>query len=236
LFIDLYVQVLDGKAFQENAGTTLRDHFNQFCDTNADITLCPICGINELKKSQDESRDQYDHYLPKSLYPYSSINFYNLVPCCKECNSFEAKGEKDTIAVSTGKLFFPYDENHKGISLVVTVGHDNDEFGKIEWVLSFSNPDNKNDEIESWKAIYSIESRYQGFIKTRIKKWYEAYRDFIRSPKTTHLDISERIELYMLSLEQNERHGLDFIKRPTIDGLLSGSNIVQAEYEALEYA
>lgn len=107
LFFDLYNQVLDGKPFRENAHTSLREHFNQFCDANEDITLCPICGIGELKKAQDEVRDQYDHYLPESLYPFSSINFRNLVPCCLQCNSLGAKGYKDIIAVSTGKLFFP---------------------------------------------------------------------------------------------------------------------------------
>src|SRR6266567_621216 len=72
MFLDLYNQVLDGDSFQKNNNTTLRDHFDEFCEVNKDTTLCPICGISELKKSQDKSRDQYDHYLPKSLYPFSS--------------------------------------------------------------------------------------------------------------------------------------------------------------------
>ncbi|WP_169091427.1 HNH endonuclease [Paenibacillus sp. PL91] len=235
LFLDLYNQVLDGAPFQENANTKLRDHFNQFCDINVDITLCPICGIGELKKSQDETRDQYDHYLPKSLYPFSSINFYNLVLCCKECNSFEAKGDKDTIAVSTGKLFFPYDDNHKGISLAVNVKHDNPDIEKIDWELIFNIPDNKNDEIESWKTIYSIESRYQGYVRARVMKWYKYYFGFIRNSKLAHLDISDRKQSFMVSLELNESLGLNFISKPTLEGLLSGSNIVQAEIEAMEY-
>lgn len=235
LFLDLYNQVLDGEPFRKNAHTTLREHFNTFCDANEDITLCPMCGIGELKKSQDLTRDQYDHYLPKSLYPLSSINFHNLVLCCKECNSFDAKGEKDTIAVSTGKLFYPYDDNHEGISLVVSVIRDNGDIDKIDLELTFTSPDDKNDEIESWKNIYSIEARYQGYIKARIKKWYEYYRDFIRSPQSAHLDISDRKSLCMLSLELSERLGLSFISKPTLDGLLSGSNIMQAEIEALDY-
>jgi hypothetical protein len=235
LFRDLYQQVLDGDPFRELNNTTLREHFNQFCDANADITLCPICGIGELKKSQDITRDQYDHYLPKALYPFSSINFSNLVPCCKECNSFDAKGEKDTIEVSTGKFFFPYDDNHKGISLVVSVREDNSEIEKIDLELSFSNPDNKNDEIDSWKTIYAIENRYRGYIGARIGKWYKYYFEYIGSPKLSHLDISSRKQSCMLSLEINESLGLEFIRKPVIDALLSGSNIVQAQIQALEY-
>lgn len=236
LFLDLYNQVLDGEPFRENACATLRDHFNQFCDVNADITLCPICGIGELKKSQDETRDQYDHYLPKSLYPLSAVNFYNLVPCCKECNSFDAKGDKDTIAVSTGKLFFPFDENHKGISLAVNVKHDNSEINKIEWELIFSNPESKSDEIESWKSIYSIESRYQGYIKGRIEKWYKHYYNYNKNPKLSKFDNSIIKVCYIEHLEEDVSLGLNFIRKPALDGLLSGSNIVQAEIEALQYA
>lgn len=236
LFLDLYKQVLDGKPFRDNTQTTLRDHFDQFCDTNIDITLCPICGIGELKKSQDKTRDQYDHYLPISLYPFSSINFYNLVPCCKECNSFDVKGDKDTIEISTGKIFFPYDENHKGISLVVSINKDDSDISKIDWELTFSNRENKNDEIESWKKIYSIEDRYQGYIKARIEKWYKCYIDFISSSNFSFKDISEFKQLYMLILEQDNSYGLNFIRKPALEGLLSGSNIEEARIEAMKYS
>ena len=236
LFLDLYNQVLDGEPFRENAHTTLRDHFNQFSNTNKDITLCPLCGIGELKKSQDESRDQYDHFLPKSLYPFSSINFYNLVPCCIDCNSLAIKGDRDTIAISTGKIFFPYDDSHKGISLVVRVRYDNPETEKIDWELIFSSPDNKNDEIESWKTIYSIEERYQGYISARITKWYKHYFSYIKSSKLSQLDISTKRACYMEVFEQDETLGLSFIRKSALFALLTGSNTVQAEIEALQYA
>lgn len=236
LFDDLYNQVLDGNPFREIARTTLREHFNQFCDANGDITICPICGIGELKKSQDETRDQYDHYLPKSLYPLSSINFHNLVPCCKECNSFDVKGNKDIIAVSTGKLFFPYDINHKGISLIVKVKQDDPEIDKIQWELLFSSPDNRNDEIESWRIIYSIDNRYYGYIKARVIKWYKHYYNYFKSLKLSHCNSSQIKEYYMLFLDEDENLGLSFIRKPTLDSLLSGSNIVQAAMEALEYS
>jgi hypothetical protein len=235
LFLDLYIQVLDGSPFQESANTTLREHFNQFCDTNEDITLCPFCGIGELKKSQDKTRDQYDHYLPKSLYPFSSINFQNLVPSCKDCNSFDVKGNKDTIAVSTGKFFFPYDDNHKELSLVLNVRQDNAEIAKIDWELVFNSPDNKNDEIQSWKSIYSIEDRYQGYIQSRTKKWYTHFYEYNKSLKSSGIDHSTRIICYMKYIEQDNNLGLSYIRKRALEGLLLGSNIVQAEVEALEY-
>ncbi|PGS67596.1 hypothetical protein [Bacillus thuringiensis] len=235
LFLALYNRVLDGNAFRENANTTLRAHFNQFSDTNADITLCPNCGIGELKKSQDKIRDQYDHYLPKTLYPFSSINFRNLVPCCRECNSLEVKGNKDIIALSTGKLFFPYDDSFEGLSLCVHVKHDNPEIEKIDWEFIFNCSDNRSDEIESWKTIYSIEERYQGYIQARIKKWYKAYYEVMTDPKTSDYNMSEKEMIFNLTLQAFQEQGLIFIVKPALDGLFEGSNIVQAEIEARKY-
>ncbi|PHB39087.1 hypothetical protein COE86_04220 [Bacillus toyonensis] len=235
LFVDLYDQVLDGNPFQQNANTTLREHYNQFSDANADITLCPTCGIGELLKSQDTTRDPYDHYLPKALYPFSSINFRNLVPCCDKCNSHQGKGQKDIIALSTGKLFFPYDDNHKGLSLNVHVKHDNSDIEKIDWEFIFDSPDNKSDEIESWKTIYSIDERYQGYIKGRIKKWYQAYFEVMTDPGTCGYDISVKEMFFIRILQALENQGILFIAKPALDGLLRGSNIAQAEIEARKY-
>jgi len=236
LFLDLYKQVLDGDGYRAKYNTTLRDHFNVFSKRNEDVTLCPICGIGELKKHQDETRDQYDHYLPKSLYPFSSVNFKNLVPSCKECNSFDAKGEKDTVAVSTGKFFYPYDESHKGITLDINVATDDIDIENMAWDISFFNSDEKNEEIESWKNIYDIESRYRGFIKGRIVKWYRHYWDFMNGKSLAHLSYGDRKLTYITFLETDESLGLNFIRKPALDGFISGSVLARAELEAKQYS
>jgi hypothetical protein len=236
LFVDLYDQVLDGTHFRSNIHSTLQEHFDQFSNANEDITLCPVCGIGELKKAQDEFRDQYDHYLPKALYPFSSVNFSNLVPYCMECNSLIGKGKKDTIAVSTGKLFYPYDATHKGIALKIEVEKDEPEIDHIVWQLIFITSDNREQEIESWKRIYSIEMRYQGYIKARIRKWYKQYFQFITKGSREQVDIEYRKQCYNDMLDSDELLFLSFLKKPALYGLLNGSNIVQAEIEALNYS
>jgi len=227
--------VLDGKPFQSVLNITLKQHFDEFSNANHDITLCPICGIGELKKAEDDCRDQYDHYLPKALYPFSSVNFYNLVPCCRECNSLEVKGEKDIVEDFTGKLFFPYDETHKGIELQVNIKQDAEEVKNIDWVFHFINSDDKVDEIVSWKGIYNIEGRYQGYVKARIKKWYNSYFEYLKNPKLKHLSLEDRKLTYIGVLEEDEKEGLNFIRRPVLDSFFSESVIVQAELEAMEY-
>lgn len=66
------------------------------------LKVCPYCNrtfITPLYSPQKKCRGDLDHFLPKSKYPYFSISIFNLIPCCKVCNS-SFKGSKD----------FDYDE------------------------------------------------------------------------------------------------------------------------------
>ncbi len=237
LFLDLYNQVLNGNGFNETYKTTLRTHFDDFSKLNNEITLCPICGIGELKKHTDDIRDQYDHYLPKALYPFSSINFKNLVPICRECNSLDVKGETDIIRVSTNnKLFFVYDVNHKGINVEFRILNDNTNPNNIIWEIIYTNPDGNYDEIESWKTIYKIESRYVGFINARIEKWYSHYWEFMYSGRISRLDEATKKECYQAFLEIDEKKELSFIRKPALEGFLTGSTLSQAAIEAKYYS
>jgi hypothetical protein len=236
LFLNLYSQVLDGGGFCDKYGTNLRAHFDSFSKLNYEITLCPICGIGELKKHEDKTRDQYDHYLPKAIYPFSSVNFENLVPCCKECNSFDAKGEKDTVNESTGTFFFPYDKDHEGINVQFKITKDNADIGDIEWQICFTNSDGKANELESWKNIYAIEDRYLGFVKARIEKLYRHYWSFINRPSKTKLTQSDKKTIYFENLEEEEKLGLSYIKKPALKAFLGGSVLAQAALEAKAYS
>lgn len=235
-FLDLYKQVLDGSGFNEKYSTSLRDHFDGFGRLNKIITKCPFCGIGELKKEEDETRDQYDHFLPKSLYPFSSVNFSNLVPSCKECNSFDVKGEEDTISISTGKLFFPYSLNHQSISIEFHISKDDYELENIDWQIDFSNAIGQNDEIDSWRAIYSIDSRYQGFVKARIAKWYRHYWLTVNAKSYSKIIEADRDEVYFEFLRNDEEVDLDFIRLPSLSGFLNESAMALAKLEAKMYS
>ena len=235
-FLDLYLQVLDGSGFRDEYSTTLREHFNVFSNLNKSITKCPICGIGELKKAEDECRDQYDHFFPKGFYPFSSVNFVNLVPSCKECNSFDAKGETDIVAVSSGKIFFPYNNNHAPIILAFKIIKDDIKIESIEWEMNFTNSKGENDEITSWRSIYSIDSRYEGFVKARIEKWYRHYWKTVSSTIYNRIPEDERDETYFEFLRNDEEIELDFIRLPSLTGFLRDSTMATAELQASFYS
>jgi hypothetical protein len=235
LFVDLYEQVLDGKAFTAKY-KGLKDHFDRFRKLNSDITVCPICGISELKTQFDKNRDPYDHYLPKADYPLSSVNFENLVPICDGCNSPGCKGTTDPIASSTGKLFYPYDENQKRIEIKFQILSDNIEVDNIEWGVDFVSPDGKQDEIQSWRTIYKIDDRHKAFVKGRIAKWYKVYWDHIHQGRSGTTTEQQKHDDYMRFLQGDEDSFLDYLRRPALEAYLTGSVLSQAEIEARLYS
>lgn len=235
-FLNLYEQVLDGNAFKDKFQTTLLEHFNEFRRINKYITLCLTCGIGELKMAESKTRDQYDHFLPKSLYPFSSVNFENLVLCCKECNSFDVKGDKDTIALSTGRLFYPFDFNHKKISVSFGITTDNVKPEEIIWNISYSSPEGKVDEIQSWRTIYDIDTRYCDFAKGRVEKWYRYYWEYVNDADMAHLSLADRELTCLKALEIDEKLKLSFIRKPVLDGFLRDSVLARAQIEANAYS
>lgn len=61
------------------------------------IKACPYCNAHPIHayKVNKKSRlhTQLDHYYPKSIYPYLSVAFYNLIPICSYCNNRKGNEE-----------------------------------------------------------------------------------------------------------------------------------------------
>ncbi|BCD01256.1 hypothetical protein BC30048_4158 [Bacillus cereus] len=86
-----------------------------------DVTICPYCNsqyifvynsrniIKDSIKIHGKTRAVLDHFFDKGKYPFLAISIYNLVPCCKVCNS-DFKGTK---SVDLEEYYSPYE---KGLS------------------------------------------------------------------------------------------------------------------------
>ena len=236
LFLKLYSNVLDGTIVHEELHTTLRQHFEQFRKANNDITLCPMCGISELKTEHDDVREQYDHYLPESLYPLSSVNFHNLVPTCKECNSLDVKADSDIILFRQNRLFYPYDTTNTGIDIHFLIQNDSENIEDIEWQLRCRSRDGKEDEVKAWMQIYKIESRYLSFVKGRIEKWYKTFWGYLRNPSIQSIPYEQRTTAYFAVLTADEVECLSIIRNPALSAFLNGSPLARAAQEAKLYS
>lgn len=166
-FKGLYSQsLLDLAALRAKIGD-IDDHYRTFVQTNT-AGKCPFCGMNDLLGPNHIPREAYDHYLPKALYPFNSINFRNLVPACHHCNS-SYKTSKDPAytpkdparAVHRRAVFYPYKAAAHIIELQITLRHsDVAKLTPTDITLQFG-PAAITQEIETWKDVYGIEERYK---------------------------------------------------------------------------
>ena len=117
------------------------------------VTVCPYCNRSYIfTTSKKGTRPQYDHYFPKSKYPYLALSMYNLVPCCGVCNTL--KLDKDTV---DNPIIYPYQDSY---------GH------QAEFEAIGVNTDN----IASWLGAateYTIKLRYKDEIDPELKKKIE---------------------------------------------------------------
>lgn len=190
-FKGLYSHV-DLAALRKKCGD-IDDHYKAFMQTNKS-GKCPFCGINDLLGQYHSSREAYDHYLPKALYPFNSINFRNLVPACHHCNS-SYKTSKDPAyspkdparAAQRRAVFYPYKSAAHPIQLQVALKHsDIAKLNPTDITLQFG-PAAIAQEIQTWKDVYSIEERYKSKLCTEsdgkawltqvLDEWKELGRD-----------------------------------------------------------
>lgn len=214
-FKGLYSQsLLDLAALRAKIGD-IDDHYQSFVTTNK-TGKCPFCGIGDIKGVHASKREAYDHYLPKKLYPFNSINFRNLVPACHECNS-TYKLSKDPAHSATGrrKAFYPYTAKLYVIELLVTLQHsDIANLTPTDVDLQFG-PAALDEEIDTWKDVYGIEERYKAkFCSNDSRDWLEQVRILQRhynfAPTTYLLSLDEQVQ-------QSPFANCNFLKKPFLD-------------------
>lgn len=166
-FKGLYSQeLLNLAALRQKIGD-INDHYQNFMRENY-VGKCPFCGIADMHGIYHSKREAYDHYLPKSLYPFNSINFKNLVPACHHCNSTYKSSQdpaytpKDpTQAVARRKVFYPYANHSYHIDIKIQLKRSDVEHLMPNDVEIEFGPAALSEELETWKDVYGIEERYK---------------------------------------------------------------------------
>jgi hypothetical protein len=92
------------------------DILNFIVNQNINIKSCHYCNIDFINffKEEDNVSDHstFDHVLPKVKFPFLSLSFFNLVPCCYSCNS-KFKGTDEFIISDSLKKIIPSSEEYQ---------------------------------------------------------------------------------------------------------------------------
>lgn len=123
---------------------------------------CPFCGLLPIDNEFDPTREAFDHYLPKSKYPFNSVNLKNLAPSCYKCNSGN-KRDKDPLHDNDHnrrKAFYPFSEATPDIVLSVAVQCKHwSPLTPAKLSIVFDSTSHC-EEISTWKDLFRIEERY----------------------------------------------------------------------------
>lgn len=140
-----------------------------------EIDVCPYCGqqymIIAMGKNKTIAEATLDHYLPKEKYKYLALNFYNLIPVCKNCNS-SYKGISEKLIINPH--FFSYGENIKfEIENLDIVNYlDKDKVFKLK-ITNISKDKMIHNLVDKHTDVLCIKERYehlQNIIKSLILK------------------------------------------------------------------
>lgn len=161
----LYKYIIDRQPFYSVYGRK-GDFYKEII---GEETVCSCCGVGTMLNKYQTPVGALDHYFPINHYPFSSINFRNLVPICDICNS-KYKTQKDTlfsIKVRTKKgrkiqnikklrAFYPYSTNYEMIEVSVSITNDDlSNLTKNDIIIDYSLP-NHDEEIENWERLFNV--------------------------------------------------------------------------------
>lgn len=198
------------------------DHYKNFMTVNS-TGKCPFCGISDMQGIYHTKREAYDHYLPKALYPFNSINFKNLVPACHHCNSSYKSSQdpaytpKDPTGVVTRrKVFYPYATTGHSIEIRIDLGNnDIQNLTSNDITLQFG-PMALKEEIETWKDVYGIEERYKAKCcgESDGKYWLQQVLDEWHVDGRTPLEFMKTLTR---QARQNPYADCNFLKKAFLD-------------------
>lgn len=120
--------------------------------------VCPFCGL-EAFVGVGAPREDLDHYLAESRYPYSAANLRNLVPMGGKCNSGH-KLQQDMMFAEDGrrrKCFDPYSAVQVSVSLDASVPFAGAN-GLPEWDIRF---EPQSEEVVTWCTVFDVPNRYR---------------------------------------------------------------------------
>lgn len=195
---------LDLKIFEIKGQTQnpTHDFYSSFIRRNKYV--CPFCGIGRYKNKRGTRREDFDHYLCRSLYPLSSANIANLVPSCGTCNQ-DYKKDKDILG--NGSAFYPYDEIPKIRVEVKCVRYpstsDLDDSGEweVDLLLVEENPDCLQ-KVLNWDRVYSVKQR----LRDEVAEFYKTWMRPIATHEGDEVDLieAERIRAAEAAIDRME--------------------------------
>lgn len=186
--------------------------------------ICPFCGIERVMNPEETAQDQ-DHYLAKSIYPFCAANLRNLVPMCRCCNR-DYKKDKDVIQNGARSAFDPYNCTSPEITLNQTIIVADSSPIKFDWNIDFLT---HAEEAETWDSVFDIRTRYKrDILNEYFDKWLWGFSEKCRKNRQrgylenalNYDQIRQQLAYYQEDKAENPNIGLAGFLEPLVFNFL----------------
>lgn len=146
-------------AYELLTKTGVRDRHYSTIYSATPYHVCPFCG-SEYFDAPGAPREDVDHYLPKSRYPFAAANLRNLVPMGMRCNE-RYKLDVDILRSADGarrRIFDPYANPSVEIRMNGSVPFEGAEGQVPRWVIQF---EPETPECTVWDEVFHVRERIQ---------------------------------------------------------------------------
>lgn len=206
------------KHVTETIGSDLNKYYDDFVRSNTN-GICPFCGLMPLDNEFDPTRDAFDHYLPKSKYPFNSVNLKNLCPSCNKCNSGNKRDKNPLYDDDNNrrKAFYPFSGSTPNIEISVLVldkSWDRLAPERLSIVLDSST---HCEEISTWNDLFNIEQRYLARCCDNNGGLYWLHRVFDEC-HNYGCSIREMLNAEIQSAKNNKWREANFLKEAFLEG------------------
>ena len=149
------------------------------------VTVCPYCNRQYIfTLSNGQVRSQFDHYYPKSRYPYLALSLYNMIPSCSICNM--AKSSLDTLKQP---ILYPFTEEMGSEAKFEIKRRRNGNFVRMLQGVSNEFVIDLNDSNSKYK--FEIQNQME---KMHLKSLYNEHKEYVMDIiKAKYVNSSGRI-------------------------------------------
>lgn len=163
----ILTEIFNYKAFRASVKAVwLADSIN--------VKSCVYCNTQYSLKINHKGKSKllfhFDHFFTKSVYPYLSLSYYNLIPCCASCNMSKSDRPhliKENIHPYVESLdrLAKYEAEPTGIANFLLDLNNNENGIKLELLVrnEFLGDSEIEKKVRNYKNEFKIESQYDQF-------------------------------------------------------------------------
>lgn len=187
--------------------------------------VCAFCGAEPLDSPAAEiPRENLDHYLALSIYPFAAANLRNLAPMGQKCNSSYKRAINILVGTDGARrrCFDPYGEQTARLSLINSrpfAGETKDLFVLPAWDLEFEGPP---EETTTWDNVFNIATRYKkNILDAELRGWIDHFAQWwsyeTADPPSDTASVIALLRRYLDSVIQEGFSDNAFLKRATFE-------------------